>query len=157
MNAQQKSFALLLLVLAIFLYSCKSGADNPKEASEQLVQTTNWFIHEIWVNDVLTFSEGKMKPQFGGIDFDRYMENIRFEKDGAFTGYFKGDSKPIFLKWEISGDNVIVRSLDSSPKGGEWTISPKDVFEDSFTMKTQSSAYDFPRVTKIALKFKTEN
>jgi len=138
------------------MYACKSGADDPKQASERLTKSSNWYIHEIWVNDALTFSEGKMKPQFGGIDFDRYMERVRFGQRGEFTGYFKGDSKPMSLRWKINDANVTVRALDSTAKGGEWTISPKDVFEDSFTMKTQSTAYDFPRMTKIALKFKTE-
>ena len=155
MNARQKGLALLLL-FSIFVYACQSGAKDSHEAAARLVKAANWNIQEIWVNDALTFSDGKMKPQFGGIDFERYMETVRFEKGGAFSGYFKGESKPMPLRWKMNANNVTVGALDSTAKGGEWTILPKDVFEDSFTMKTQSTAYDFPRFTTIALKFKTD-
>ena len=155
MKAQRRKLVALLLFTTL-MYACKSGANDPKQASERLTKSSDWYIHEIWVNDALTFSEGKMKPQFGGIDFDRYMERVRFQPAGEFSGYFKGDSKPMPLRWKISDANVTVGALDPTAKGGEWTISPKEVFEESFTMKTQSTAYDFPRMTKIALKFKTE-
>ncbi|WP_414617459.1 hypothetical protein [Dyadobacter sp. 32] len=145
-----------LFCLFILMVSCNSGAKDPVQASERLLSPTKWYISEIWVNDALTFSEGKMKPQFGGIEFDRYMESVAFKKEGIFLGYFKDDSKAMTLRWKVNQANVSVGAVDSTAKGGEWTIAPQDVLKGAFTMKTQSTAYDFPRMTKIALKYKTD-
>jgi hypothetical protein len=150
------SLIIQFFIFSCFVCSCKSSAEDVREASDWLTKSPVWHISEIYVNDALTFSEGKMKPQFGGIDFERYMETVKFEPGGNFLGYFKGDTKPMPLLWKSNEQTVTVGAMDPAAKGGEWTISPRDVFQDSFIMKTQSTAYDFPRVTKIALKFKSE-
>ncbi|GGB87193.1 hypothetical protein GCM10011325_13460 [Dyadobacter sediminis] len=115
---------------------------------------SQWRIDEISVNDAITFKEGKLTQQFGGIDFERYMETVELKKDGTFSGVFKGESKPFILKWKENKANITVGAADAHAKSGEWTIEPHDVSSSSFTMKTQSTAYDYPRVTRIALKFK---
>jgi hypothetical protein len=147
---------ILFIAIAFTALSCKKGSDDPRQATERLLKPANWVISEILVNDAVTFSDGKMKQQFGGVDFERYMETVQFQKDGVFTGYFKGDPKPMTLKWRVNSPDILVGAVDSAAKGGDWTISINDVNEDSFSMKTQSTAYDYPRMTKIELKFKTE-
>lgn len=136
------------------LQACKKSAGNPGEAADILTGTSKWQIEEIAVNDAVTFKDGKMTQQFGSIDFERYMETVELKKDGTFSGIFKGESKPFILRWEAGEKNITVNAPDAKVKGGEWTIMPQDVSDDSFTMKTQSTAYDYPRMTKIALKFK---
>lgn len=148
---------LFLLVNLIVIYSnaCKKSADSPADAVVLLTGVNQWKIEEISVNDAVTFKDGKMTKQFGGIDFERYMETVELRKDGTFSGIFKGDTKPFMLKWRQTDKNVTVGAADAAAaKGGEWTIDPKDVSAEFFTMKTQSTAYDYPRMTNISLKFK---
>jgi hypothetical protein len=149
-------FLPLGLVMAFALTSCRKSAGSTKEASEILTSSRGWSIVEISVNDAVTFKDGKMKPQFGGIEFDRYMETVKFENDGTFMGYFKGETKPMELRWLLKSDQIAVTAADTASRGGEWTIIPADVADDYFMMKTQSTAYDFPRMTKITLKFKSQ-
>ncbi|MCF2488785.1 hypothetical protein [Dyadobacter sp. CY347] len=137
----------------INLAACKNGADNPADAAALLTGVKQWKIAEISVNDAVTFKDGKMTTQFGGIDFERYMETVELRKDGTFSGVFKGDAKPFILKWKLNDTNLTVGAADGVSKGGEWTIDPKDVSTGFFTMKTQSTAYDYPRMTRISLKF----
>ena len=151
-----KRLTLLFLVLQFILavQSCRQAADDPKEASEILTVAPKWLIEEITVNDAITFKNGKLIKQFGGIDFERYMEMVRFKTNGDFEGYFIGDTKPMLLRWKLNKADITVVAVDN--KGGAWTILPEDVTKDSFIMKTQSTAYDYPRMTKIALKFKSK-
>ena len=142
----------ILLQMVFITNACKNAADDPKEALEKLTSTPKWFIQEISVNDAVTFKDGKMIQQFGGIDFERYMETVSFKANGDFEGIFKGDSKPMLLRWKLNEKDITIFAQDN--KGGAWTILPGDVTDDSFEMKTQSTAYDYPRMTKIALKFK---
>lgn len=107
------------------------------------------------MNDAITFKDGKMIQQFGGIDFDRYMETVQFKADGSFEGVFKGDTKPMILQWQVNATDVSVSAKDQ--KGGAWAILPTDVTTDSFSMSTQSTAYDYPRMTKIVLIFKAND
>ncbi len=147
----------LIIVSGIFILSaCKNGAGSAGEAADILTGSPTWYINEITVNDAVTFRDGKMNQQFGSIDFERYMETVKINRDGSFTGMFKGDTKPFALKWKTNEKNISVGVVDESVKGGEWTIAPEDVREGSFIMKTQSTAYDYPRMTKIALKFTSE-
>jgi hypothetical protein len=147
---------LLAVIIGSGLSACKKGAGSAHEAAAILTNSPEWHISEIAVNDAVTFKDGKMNQQFGGIDFERYMETVKINKDGSFTGIFKGDTKPFVLKWQTNEKNISVGAVDGPAKGGEWTIAPEDVRDGSFVMKTQSTAYDYPRMTKISLKFTSE-
>lgn len=152
----RKSIVFVLLTLiGIFTFSCDRPAGTPQEAAELLTAVPQWKIEEIAVNDAVTFKDGKMTQQFGGIDFQRYMETVQVKKDGVFSGIFKGESTPFLLKWQINEKNITIGASDGGGKG-EWTVGPEDVRKDSFVMKTQSTAYDYPRMTTIALKFKAQ-
>jgi hypothetical protein len=143
--------------LLVLVTACNNAAGDSKEAAESLVNTEKWYISEIDANDAPIFKDGKLVQQFGGPSFERYMENVRFNKDGTFTGYFKGETEPMTLKWQTNEKNITVFSADpAAAKGGEWTIDPKDVYKDSFSMKTQSTAYNYPQMTRVELKFKKE-
>ncbi|KQS26979.1 hypothetical protein [Dyadobacter sp. Leaf189] len=146
---------LTLFALITFLISCNNTAGDSKEAAEFLTAAPKWKIDEIRVNDAVTFENGKMMQQFGGIDFQRYMEIVEIRRDGNFEGVFKGESKPFKLQWKLNENKITVGLPGASPSPGDWTIAPGDVDESSFIMKTQSTAYDYPNVTKIALKFKS--
>lgn len=132
--------------------SCSSSAKDSKQASEFLLAAADWKIDEIVVNDAVNFKNGKMIQQFDGVNFERYMETVRFKPNGDFQGYFIGESNMMMLHWNRNPNDITIVAPDQ--KGGAWTISPADVTQDSFMMKTQSTAYDFPRMTKIELKFK---
>src|SRR5690606_15813220 len=84
-----------VLVLICGMLGCGQAAKDPAEASQKLLATKNWYIDQILVNDGITFKDGKMIQQFGGIDFDRYMETVQFKSNGDFEGLFKGDEKPM--------------------------------------------------------------
>ncbi|KAA6431623.1 hypothetical protein FEM33_24870 [Dyadobacter flavalbus] len=150
MTIPRKCIFLFLLLLS----ACSQSADNVQEAASILTDQSRWRIDEISVNDAITFKEGKMTQQFGGVDFERYMETVELKNDGTFSGVFKGETQPFILKWKENKANITVGAADANAKGGEWTIEPRDVSSSSFIMKTQSTAYDYPRVTRIALKFK---
>ena len=147
-------FLALISIFLIRLSACKNGADSPADAAALLTEVKQWKIDEIAVNDAVTFKDGKMTQQFGGVDFERYMETVELRKDGTFSGVFKGDTRPFDLKWRQTDKNLTVGAADAAARGGEWTIDPKDVSSEFFTMKTQSTAYDYPRMTSISLKFK---
>ena len=145
---------LTFLSLVVINIGCNNAADDSKEASEILVAGEKWIIKEIDANDAPVFKDGKLIQQFGGPSFERYMENVKFNKDGTFTGYFKGETKPMTLKWKTNDKNITVFSADTAAaKGGEWTIDPNEVYKNSFSMKTQSTAYNYPQMTKVELKF----
>lgn len=135
------------------LLSCDRPASTPQEAAALLTAVRQWKIEEISVNDAITFKDGKFTQQFGSIDFQRYMETVQVKKDGVFSGIFKGESSPFLLKWKVNDQNITIGAPEGGSKG-EWTVRPDDVRKDSFVMKTQSTAYDYPRMTSIALKFK---
>lgn len=144
---------ILLATAGIFNISCDRPAGTPQEAAEVLTAVPEWKIEEIIVNDAVTFKDGKMTQQFGSIDFQRYMETVQVKKDGVFSGVFKGESTPFLLKWQVSDKQITIGAADGGSKG-EWTVRPDEVRKGSFVMKTQSTAYDYPRMTTIALKFK---
>ncbi|MBE9464409.1 hypothetical protein ACFP1I_05530 [Dyadobacter subterraneus] len=152
----RKTFAALsLLSFVVINISCNNAASDPKEATERLIGNEKWVINEIDANDAPVFKDGKLIQQFSGPSFERYMENVKFNKDGTFTGYFKGETNPMTLKWKTNDKNITVFSADpAAAKGGEWTIDPTDVFKDVFSMKTQSTAYNYPQMTRVELKFK---
>lgn len=144
---------IFLAITGIFASSCNRPAGTPQEAAGLLTSAPQWKIEEITVNDAVTFKDGKMTQQFGGIDFQRYMETVQVKKDGVFSGIFKGESTPFLLKWQVNDQNITIGAPEGSGKG-EWTVRPDDVYKDTFIMKTQSTAYDYPRMTTIALKFR---
>lgn len=150
----RKFYVFILLAFAgTSTVSCDRPAGTPQEAAELLTAVPQWKIEEIAVNDAVTFKDGKMTQQFGGVDFQRYMETVQVKKDGVFSGIFKGETTPFLLKWQVDDNNITIGSPEGTGKG-EWTVRPDDVRKDSFVMKTQSTAYDYPRMTTIALKFK---
>lgn len=150
-----RNFLFLLLLTTIS--ACNKSASTPKEAAEKLTGNPKWFINEIYANDAPVFKNGKLVQQFGSVSFERYMETVSFSNDGSFSGYFVGDTKPMTLKWKTNDKNITVFSADpAAAKGGEWTIDPRDVSENAFSMKTQSTAYNYPQMTRIELKFKKE-
>lgn len=144
------SFVLFLLVFAN--NACNQAASDPKDAINMLTSVSGWTISEATIDNVVTYKDGKVIPQFGGVLFERYMETIRIKTDGSIEGYYKGDKKPIVLKWKTTEKEITVSATGDS-KGGAWIISPADVKKDSFVMKTESNAYEFPKLTKIALHF----
>ena len=144
---------ILLAITGIYLVSCDRPAGTPQEAAGLLTAVPEWKIEEIIVNDAVTFKDGKMTQQFGSIDFQRYMETVQVKKNGVFSGVFKGESTPFLLKWQLSDKDITIGAAEGGGKG-EWTVRPDDVRKASFVMKTQSTAYDYPRMTTIALKFK---
>lgn len=144
---------ILLAIAGVYIVSCDRPAGTPQEAAGLLTAVPEWKIEEIIVNDAVTFKDGKMTQQFGSIDFQRYMETVRLKKDGVFSGVFKGESKPFLLKWQVNDKNITIGAADGG-SNGEWTVRPDEVRKGSFVMKTQSTAYDYPRMTTIALKFK---
>nr|WP_295925505.1 hypothetical protein [uncultured Dyadobacter sp.] len=154
MHFQLTPASVYLLLISLFALSCGKSAETPQQAADILTSVTNWKIEEIAVNDAVTFKDGKMTQQFGGIDFERYMEVVQIKKDGTFSGVFKGETEPFLLQWKVEGKSITIGAPDSSKQAGGWTVLPGDVSQESFVMKTQSTAYDFPRLTKISLKFK---
>jgi len=150
----------LLMIVAVsqtllMSVACNPTADNPEDGLKMLISSSKWTIDEITVNDAVTFKNGKMIKQFGGIDFERYMETVIFKDNGNFEGYFNGEAKPMLLRWKLNKTDVSIVAADNE-KGAGWTISPGDITSKSFTMKTQSTAYDYPRMTRIALKFRQD-
>jgi hypothetical protein len=146
---------LFTLLIFFGLISCSQSAGDAREAAEILTGGEKWLIDEIMANEMPVFKNGKLVEQFGVPGFERYMENVRFTNDGLFTGYFKGEAKPMTLKWKTNAGNITVFSAETAAaKGGEWTIDPKDVYKDSFSMKTQSTAYNYPQMTRVELRFK---
>jgi hypothetical protein len=156
MGLVKTTSVIRLLVLLAVIVSCQQKADSPEEAAELLTSSPKWKIDEIRVNDVATFQNGKMTQQFGGIDFQRYMEVVEIKKGGTFSGVFKGETKPFLLEWKANEKNILVGLPGAKPSPSDWSISPADVTKESFSMKTQSTAYDYPNVTRIVLKFKAE-
>lgn len=154
------SFCSLVLLFSFLVVctACHQAADGPEEASTRLTSAPEWTLSEIYVNDALTFKDGKKMESFGTITFDRYMEKVQFRGDGTFVGHFKGETQPMTLRWKVDSTRktIQVGAADTTTAGGTWTIAPVNVFEDAFEMKTESRAYDYPQVTRIALKFKSE-
>jgi hypothetical protein len=146
---------LIICQLAFYMFSCNGAAKDPANAADILLNTKSWKIDQILVNDAVTFTDGKMIHQFGGIEFERYMETVQFKPEGKFEGIFKGEVKPMELEWKINEKDVSIAA--AGEEGGAWSILPADVTTKSFTMTTRSTAYDYPRMTKVALIFKAGN
>lgn len=148
-----KVYTYLCYLFFIGLISCNGAAKDTEQAKEILLGAKVWNIEEIQVNDAPVFEDGKKVQQFGGIEFERYMESVSFKPNGEFVGKFVNKTTPMNLYWGPREKDITVGDKDG--KGGVWTILPADVSEQSFVMRTQSNAYDYPRMTKVSLKFKS--
>jgi hypothetical protein len=146
----------IALVLLVGWAGCRRAADSPQEAQERLTAVPAWALSEVYVNDALTYKNGKAIENFGGVAFSRYMETVSFRPDGLLEGTFPGASEPVRLHWRIdaAAQAIVVGAADTTASGGTWAIPAASVYADAFEMKTQSTAYDYPRVTRILLKFK---
>ncbi len=144
------------LLLLITLIACNPAADSPETARTYLLATPDWGIEEVYVNDALNYKDGKAVANFGGIAFNRYMESVQFREDGAFVGKYPDKAEATVLHWAIdpTTETILVTAADTvQDKRSGWTIAPRNVHEDSFEMTTETAAFDYPRVTKIRLKF----
>ena len=147
-------------LLIIILTACNPAADSPETAKTYLLATPDWGIEEVYVNDALSYKDGKEVANFGGIAFNRYMSSVQFREDGAFVGRYPDAEEANILHWEIdpSTETIVVTAADTTQdKRSGWTIAPGNVHEDSFEMTTETTAFDYPRTTKIRLKFKKKD
>ncbi|MPR35749.1 hypothetical protein [Salmonirosea aquatica] len=157
MNLRTLGAFLILMVIPI---ACNPAADSPETAKVYLLATPDWAIEEVYVNNALSYKDGKAVDNFGGIAFNRYMESVQFREDGAFVGRYPGEEKATVLHWQIdpATKTIVVTAADTTQdKRSGWTIAPRNVREDSFEMSTETTAFDYPRVTKIMLKFKKKD
>lgn len=138
----------------VLLSSCQKGAGDTGQARQRLLAVKRWEINEIYVDDAVRFKEGKLIPDFGGVDIGRYMEKVAFTEDGFFVGYFKGDAVPLKLKYTTKAKSIVLTDANPAVKGGEWIIVPSGVTEDSFEMSTATQAYNYPATTTVRLLFK---
>jgi hypothetical protein len=153
MNLKKLGTYLLLLATVI---ACNPAADSPETARTYLLATPDWGIEEVYVNDALNYKDGKAVANFGGVAFSRYMESVQFREDGAFVGKYADKEEATVLHWAIdpATETILVTAADTvQDKRSGWTIAPRNVHEDSFEMTTETAAFDYPRVTKIRLKF----
>jgi hypothetical protein len=141
------------IVGVLLMLGCSKQAKDASQAVEYLKSAPSWTLEQITVNDVVTFQDGKVHAQFGGIEFNRYMERVSFEENGKFTGYFVNDPKPFTLKWSMLPDQILVGESTDQNSDRSWSIKPQDVNPTLFTMKIKSTAYDYPNLTQINLKF----
>jgi hypothetical protein len=149
MTSRLFSFLFLLLFMA-----CHRPADNVQEAQTRLTSVPKWEIQEILMDEAPIFKNGKSVPHISGVEFDTYMDWVRFLPDGSFEGHFKGSTDTKKFQWEAYTKQNVIALRDTSTKTGGWNIYPRNVYEDGFEMETRSSVYDPPRVTKLTLKFK---
>ncbi|MDF7818447.1 hypothetical protein P1X15_12605 [Runella sp. MFBS21] len=145
---------LILVLLYIFVSACNRPAEDIKEAQTRLTGAPKWYIQEILMDDAPVFKEGKHIPHISGVQFDTYMDWVRFDPNGAFEGHFKGASETKMFQWEVYPKQNVIALRDTVAKTGGWNIYPRNVYEDHFEMETRSTIYDPPRMTKLTLKFK---
>ena len=69
---------------------CNRPAENVDEAQARLTAVSKWQIQEILMDEAPVFKEGKHIPHISGVQFDEYMDWVRFLPDGTFEGHFKG-------------------------------------------------------------------
>lgn len=143
---------LLISFLIVAFSSCEKAATTTDDAVAILTASQKWQIKEIYINNILRYKDGKLLDDFGGIDFQRYMEYVRFESNGVFSGSFKGSNQPLRFSY-AARDGKIEVSDPASEKSGKWIINPSSVYPDAFEMFTESTAYDYPNRTRILLLF----
>ncbi len=136
--------------------ACNPAADNPETARNYLLAAPDWRIEAVYINEALSYKDGKQVPNFGGPVFKRYMKSVQFREDGAFVGRYEAEEKPNVLHWEIDPANkvILVTAADTATDARSgWTIQPGNVHEDYFEMTTETAAFDYPRITEIRLAF----
>ncbi len=146
----------LLLTFIFLMGACNPAADSPEKARDYLLAAPDWRIEAVYINEALSYKDGKQVPNFGGPVFSRYMKSVQFREGGDFVGKYEDKEKPNVLHWAIdSADEVIlVTAADTTTDArSSWTIQPSSVHEDYFEMTTETAAFDYPRVTKIRLAF----
>ncbi len=147
----------LLAGLLVTLFGCSPKPASPEEARQWLTGTKEWQLSEVKVNGKPTYRDGQVIERPGGpapgeVTFNRFMENVSFMTSGQFIGSFPDDSRMVILLWEASEEGIMVQ--DTVPNSGSWQIPYQTLTQKSFEMLTESTAYDPPRVTKVALTFK---
>ncbi len=147
-------FFLLFLITIVGLDACNRPADNVQEAQTRLTAVTKWQIQEIRMDEAPVFKEGKHIPHISGVQFDAYMDWVRFLPDGTFEGHFKDATDTKKFQWEVYPKQNVIALRDTVAKTGGWNIYPRNVYADNFEMETRSTIYDPPRMTKLTLKFK---
>lgn len=147
-------FFLLILITIVGLNACNRPADNVQEAQTRLTAVTKWQIQEIRMDEAPVFKEGKHIPHISGVQFDAYMDWVRFLPDGTFEGHFKDAADTKKFQWEVYPKQNVIALRDTVAKTGGWNIYPRNVYADNFEMETRSTIYDPPRMTKLTLKFK---
>ena len=147
-------FFLLILITIVGLNACNRPADNVQEAQTRLTAVTKWQIQEIRMDEAPVFKEGKHIPHISGVQFDAYMDWVRFLPDGTFEGHFKDATDTKKFQWEVYPKQNVIALRDTVAKTGGWNIYPRNVYADNFEMETRSTIYDPPRMTKLTLKFK---
>lgn len=147
-------FFLLILITIVGLNACNRPADNVQEAQTRLTAVSKWQIQEIRMDEAPVFKEGKHIPHISGVQFDAYMDWVRFLPDGTFEGHFKDATDTKKFQWEVYPKQNVIALRDTVAKTGGWNIYPRNVYADNFEMETRSTIYDPPRMTKLTLKFK---
>ncbi len=147
-------FFLSFLITIAGLAACNRPADNVQEAQARLTAVPKWQIQEIRMDEAPVFKEGKHIPHISGVQFDAYMDWVRFLPNGVFEGHFKDATDTKKFQWEMYPKQNVIALRDTVAKTGGWNIYPRNVYADNFEMETRSTIYDPPRMTKLTLKFK---
>ena len=147
---------VLIFCNVLLLFACSSPASDIEEAKQRLLAVEKWQIEEIQIDNEPIFKDGKHRPHISGIEFDKYMDWVRFDKSGLFEGHFNTKAAGITEKfqWESYPKQNVIALRDTINKTGGWNIYPRLVYKNHFEMEVHSSAYDPPRMTKVSLKFK---
>ena len=147
-------FLPVFISILLGLTACQRPADNVQEAKDRLTGVPKWQIEEILMDEAPVFKNGKHIPHISGVEFEAYMDWVRFLPDGTFEGHFKDATDTKKFQWELYAKQNVIALRDTVAKTGGWNIYPRNVYEDHFEMETRSTVYDPPRMTKLTLKFK---
>lgn len=103
------------LILLISLLACNPAADSPETARVYLLATPDWGIEEVYINNALSYKDGKAVANFGGVAFNRYMESVQFREDGAFVGRYPDKEEATVLHWAIdpTTKTILVTAADT--------------------------------------------
>ncbi len=149
-----KNWHLPFVILLIA--GCNPAADSPEKAKEYLLSAPAWGIEAVYINEVVSYKDGKQVPNFGGPVFNRYMKSVQFREDGSFVGKYEDKEEPNILHWAIDPAEqiILVTAADTTTdiRSG-WTIQPGNVHKDYFEMITETAAFSYPNVIKIRLAF----
>lgn len=147
-------FFLAFLITIFGIEACSRPAEDVQEAQACLTSVPKWQIQEIRMDEAPVFKDGKHIPHISGVQFDAYMDWVRFLPNGVFEGHFKDATDTKKFQWEMYAKQNVIALRDTVAKTGGWNIYPRNVYKDNFEMETRSTIYDPPRMTKLTLKFK---